>query len=124
VNLTDDQIREVLQNAYHQGAQPMFLQSFAAAVLQAPYADFSELRPVSLSIIQKYELWRYLMGEQPPLKPSTIEGELAKRKLLETCPRCGHVHKEPSECGEDMGGGRVCLCEYWVPTTAARGNAA
>lgn len=26
------------------------------------------------------------------------------------CPRCGHVH-QGRECGEEMGGGRVCRCE-------------
>ncbi len=32
-----------------------------------------------------------------------------------TCPRCGHVHQGESECGEALGGGRVCRCELEVP---------
>lgn len=92
----------------------MFLQSLAAAVLQAPPCDFEVMRPISLSMIEKYELWRYLMGEQPPFKTTTIEGELARRKLMSTCPRCGHVH-QGAECGEDLGGGGHCRCEYSVP---------
>jgi len=114
VNITDAQIREVLQHTYHRGAQPAFLQSLAAAVLQAPACDFIEMRSISLSMIQKYELWRYLMGEQPPLKPSVIDGEVARRKLMKTCPRCGHIHKDVNECGEDLGGAGTCRCEYTV----------
>jgi hypothetical protein len=114
MNFTDAQIREVMQYAYHEGAQPSYLQSFAAAILQAPACDFAELRSISLSIIRKYELWRYLMGEQPPIKPATIDGELARKKLLSTCPRCGHVHQGSEECGEDLGGAGKCRCEYAV----------
>lgn len=32
-------------------------------------------------------------------------------KLDDTCPRCGHVHQENSECGCPMGGGRTCRCD-------------
>jgi hypothetical protein len=114
VIFTDAQIREVLQHAYHRGAQPIFLQSYAAAVLQAPAGDFIAMRPLSESFIQKYELWRFLMGENPPVKPLVIEGETAKRKLMSTCPRCGHIHKDVNECGEDLGGAGSCRCEYTV----------
>lgn len=27
------------------------------------------------------------------------------------CHRCGHVHEGVSECGVDMGNGRVCPCQ-------------
>lgn len=30
--------------------------------------------------------------------------------LNDFCPRCGHVH-QGRECGEEIGGGRVCRCE-------------
>jgi hypothetical protein len=33
----------------------------------------------------------------------------------DTCPRCGHVHQGSGECGEQMGGGRICRCETEVP---------
>jgi hypothetical protein len=39
----------------------------------------------------------------------------ATRDHLRTCPRCGHIHEGASECGEDMGGGRICRCELSVP---------
>jgi hypothetical protein len=29
----------------------------------------------------------------------------------DTCHRCGHVHQGDAECGESLGGGRVCRCE-------------
>jgi hypothetical protein len=32
-----------------------------------------------------------------------------------TCPRCGHVHEGVSECGIEIGGGRICRCELSVP---------
>lgn len=32
-----------------------------------------------------------------------------------TCPRCGHIHQGDAECGEDIGGGRICRCELPVP---------
>jgi hypothetical protein len=28
-----------------------------------------------------------------------------------TCPRCGHVHQGEKECGESIGGGRICRCD-------------
>ena len=31
------------------------------------------------------------------------------------CPRCGHVHQGDRECGEQLGGGRICRCEMEVP---------
>jgi hypothetical protein len=37
----------------------------------------------------------------------------SRRSIDDTCPRCGHVHQHDSECGEQMGGGRVCRCD-WV----------
>jgi len=29
----------------------------------------------------------------------------------DACPRCGHVHQGCRECGEQIGGGRICRCE-------------
>lgn len=38
-----------------------------------------------------------------------------RRRLIEsTCPRCGHIHQGEAECGEEMGGGRLCRCELPV----------
>ena len=37
------------------------------------------------------------------------------RVLEDTCPRCGHIHQGVIECGEQIGGGRVCRCELAVP---------
>jgi hypothetical protein len=31
--------------------------------------------------------------------------------LGDWCHRCGHVHEGVSECGVDMGSGRVCPCQ-------------
>lgn len=37
-----------------------------------------------------------------------------RRPYDESCPRCGHVHQGISECGEQLGGGRICRCEMEV----------
>lgn len=51
------------------------------------------------------------------LKPESAARNLvpAQPRWHETCPRCGHVHQGEAECGEPMGGGRVCRCELEVP---------
>lgn len=36
------------------------------------------------------------------------------RSIHDTCPRCGHIHQGDAECGEDLGGGRVCRCQLAV----------
>ena len=36
------------------------------------------------------------------------------RSVDRSCPDCGHVHTEEAECGEKIGGGRVCRCERKV----------
>ena len=38
-----------------------------------------------------------------------------RRSVDQTCPRCGHVHQGDRECGEQIGGGKVCRCEMEVP---------
>ena len=35
-----------------------------------------------------------------------------QRSIGDTCPRCGHIHHEDSECGEPLGGSRICRCEF------------
>jgi hypothetical protein len=36
---------------------------------------------------------------------------LVKALQQNVCPRCGHIHNNEKECGEKIGGGRVCRCE-------------
>jgi hypothetical protein len=47
----------------------------------------------------------------------TGRDQLGQRLLHESdpCPRCGHVHQGDRECGEQIGGGRICRCEMEVP---------
>jgi len=40
--------------------------------------------------------------------------EVVQLTHLATCPRCGHIHQGQSECGEEMGAGRICRCELEV----------
>jgi hypothetical protein len=50
---------------------------------------------------------------------STVHGQpfagFHRGSLHDTCPRCGHIHQGDAECGEDLGGGRICRCELPVP---------
>ena len=52
------------------------------------------------------------------LKPAVSVGPRMIRqeqpRNWNACPRCGHVHHEGTECGEQLGGGRVCRCEESV----------
>jgi hypothetical protein len=117
-DLTDEQIRDVMRSAYHRGVQPAYLQSYAAAILQAPEPDFLFMRVITVFVIRKYQLWKYLNGQQPPVLPVIIDGDLAKRRLAivqKTCNSCGHLHREQRECGEDLGGAGVCHCEMSLP---------
>jgi hypothetical protein len=41
--------------------------------------------------------------------------EAPSRGVNPPCPRCGHVHQGDRECGEQIGGGRICRCEMEVP---------
>lgn len=44
-----------------------------------------------------------------------IDSWQSRTAMHDTCPRCGHVHQGEAECGELLGGGRVCRCELSVP---------
>jgi len=37
-----------------------------------------------------------------------------RKVMLTVCPRCGHEHGGSAECGEAMGGGRICRCDVEV----------
>ena len=43
-----------------------------------------------------------------------LSEQTPRRPFADSCPRCGHVHQGVSECGEPMGGGRICRCEMEV----------
>ena len=46
--------------------------------------------------------------------PNAAERRPVSKVMLTICPRCGHEHQGTAECGEDMGGGRICRCELEV----------
>jgi hypothetical protein len=39
-------------------------------------------------------------------------------RVLDCCPRCGHVHHDQKECGEEIGPGKTCGCVYNVQVSA------
>jgi hypothetical protein len=43
-----------------------------------------------------------------------IEPRHEPRRVDRTCPDCGHVHLEESECAVSIGGARTCRCERKV----------
>lgn len=42
------------------------------------------------------------------------QGRAMRHSVDSTCPRCGHVHQGSAECGQEIGGGRICRCELEV----------
>jgi hypothetical protein len=67
----------------------------------------SNLRDVS----DVMELCREMIDLLTP--PKTLRSSV-DRGMDRSCPDCGHVHTEETECGEKIGGGRVCRCERKV----------
>jgi hypothetical protein len=45
----------------------------------------------------------FVMRSTPVPKP--------QERWADMCSRCGHVHQGAAECGESLGGGRICRCE-------------
>ncbi|HEX3941557.1 MAG TPA: hypothetical protein VHX11_08765 [Acidobacteriaceae bacterium] len=65
-----------------------------------------------------FKAWLYELSEAAKCPRSVTQmPPPAQRRYSEdsTCPRCGHIHQGLSECGEQLGGGRVCRCEMAVP---------
>jgi hypothetical protein len=65
------------------------------------------------------ELCREMIDLLSPPKPAqigvfTATSARERFPFHETCPDCGHVHTEENECGEKLGGDRVCRCERKV----------
>lgn len=61
--------------------------------------------------------WKAFMVELAEATKPTIARALGvppQKRWDLTCPRCGHVHLEVSECGMRLGGGRICHCEREV----------
>jgi len=53
--------------------------------------------------------------DAPSLANLNAEIRRTRIRLLSTCPDCGHVHQvEGTECGQELGGGRVCRCDRRV----------
>lgn len=53
--------------------------------------------------------------EGQPDDVSRPRPKVTQREIDRTCPRCGHIHQGEKECGEPMGGERICRCELDVP---------
>jgi hypothetical protein len=53
--------------------------------------------------------------EVQPEKDFGTRPAVTHRAIDRTCPRCGHLHQGEKECGEQIGGGRICRCELDVP---------
>ena len=55
------------------------------------------------------------MGQNAATNTAARRLRASGRVFDDTCPRCGHVHQGDRECGEQIGGGRICRCEMEVP---------
>jgi hypothetical protein len=71
-----------------------------------PLRDSTDFRDFLFELSQGAE-----MADQNRPCPKVIP----RGQFDDTCPRCGHVHQGSGECGEQMGGGRICRCETEVP---------
>jgi hypothetical protein len=61
-----------------------------------------------------FKAWLLELAEASTVHDHSFAGS-PRRSLQDTCPRCGHIHQGEAECGEDLGGGRICRCELPVP---------
>lgn len=61
-----------------------------------------------------FKAWLIELAEASTVHGQPFEHPHSSR-LENTCPRCGHIHQGEAECGEDLGGGRICRCELPVP---------
>jgi hypothetical protein len=55
------------------------------------------------------EVEKYSDQKRIPVKPAIYPHALA-RTVSDPCHVCGHIHKGPDSCGEDMGGAGKCGC--------------
>jgi len=71
LKLTDDELRRIFKLVYARGMQPLFLQSFAAALLCAEdEQDFRLMRSTAVVFVAKYNLGCFLV------EPNQFEGSV------------------------------------------------
>lgn len=94
----------------------------------ADHAFESRLRDgAPIRDVTDFRMWLAELAEAAELRKSgqsttvSVPAEIRPcRKVMGTfgnsdpCPRCGHVHQGSAECGEEIGGGRICRCELEV----------
>lgn len=59
---------------------------------------------------------KVLLAEEPT---ALLRETIRQGSLDRTCARCGHVHQGSSECGQEMGPGRICRCAMELPLDVA-----
>jgi hypothetical protein len=73
--LSDAELRRIFKFVYARAQQPLFLQSFAAALLCAEdEQDFRLLRYAAVMFVSKYNLGCYLCEEGPGAERSLSNG--------------------------------------------------
>jgi hypothetical protein len=91
----------------------LLLRYLADHVYEAELASGQKLRDAS-----DFNAWlRELADLAAPIPESTKVSWMRRApapqsRWEDTCPRCGHVHQGDAECGEQLGGGRICRCEF------------
>jgi hypothetical protein len=76
-----------------------------------PLRDSTDFRDFLFELSRGLQLAHDLAPRENRRCPKVIP----RGQFDDTCPRCGHVHQGSGECGEQMGGGRICRCETEVP---------
>jgi hypothetical protein len=98
-------IANIRGRALGAGAGPRDLFNYLCdQVSEARLADGRRLRDET-----DFKAWLRELAEASELR--LTRDQVLNRSLLETCPRCGHLHESGTECGALMGGGRICRCE-------------
>jgi hypothetical protein len=100
--------KEAIANLRLMGHQPI---GYVAFLYLAAHADEARLAGGErLNDATDFAAWLIeLANAVRAQEPATLNPALNR-----TCPRCGHVHQGEAECGEPLGGGRICRCEFKV----------
>jgi len=121
--MTDMTSREWLADILSQGPRSEFLPLELRLIFRQLHDNLPMLKLRNGAHVRDVpdvmELCREMIDLLSPPKPAQVgvftAGSARERFPFEaTCPNCGHVHFEEDECGEQLGGGRVCRCERKV----------
>jgi hypothetical protein len=100
----------------------LLLRYLADHVHRAELQNGMQLRDATDFVAWLREVADEAASAAPAITETMCSADIGKRSLVsfrapqprweDSCPRCGHVHQGDAECGEPIGGGRICRCEF------------